>query len=625
MMNEWFVDASTSEGGNGSLSHPFSGIQQAAEVARPGDLVRVKPGTYREWVRPQFSGSEEAPIVYVADGPGVVLKGSEEVSGWSQEGQGIWKTVLADAFFGDDNSLRLDRDGDWFHALDREHWLGELFVCGQRIQDLGTLEEVKDTPESWTRIEQDGQVELWLHLQDAPSRVELSVRPSCFSPEQTGIHYIHVKGFEMCQAAPPWAPPTAKQMGLIGPNWSKGWMIEDCHLHNVSGCALSLGLPDSFGDNEWSTDGMKHGSQRQREIVFRALNHDWSFESVGSHLIRNCEIHHCGQAGIVGHLGGIGSTLTGNHIYEVFQNRSFSGHEMAGIKLHGALDTVIERNRIHNCCRGIWLDWQAQGTRVSHNLFFDNDWEDLYSEVNHGPLMVDHNVFLSPVSFKDCSQGLAFVHNLVRGQLMQVPIPNRFTPYHVPHSTQVAGVMTIPGGDARYAYNLFLSDPFELEEGEEASADENQNLKSTPLVKGAGTAVYDRYPSHEEEWRPLGGNVNDYAAIRHPVSCFGNLYTGQAKPHVAEKEPGCFEDWQPHLKMEGDRVFFTLPAGFERLALPALDAGQLGECIEAHMGFESPTGEGWNLSSDWEEVPHGDQVSPGPWQNLVPGVNRFRV
>jgi alpha-L-arabinofuranosidase len=31
----------------------------------------------------------------------------------------------------------------------------------------------------------------------------------------------------MSQAATPWAPPTAEQVGLIGTNWSKGWIIEN--------------------------------------------------------------------------------------------------------------------------------------------------------------------------------------------------------------------------------------------------------------------------------------------------------------------------------------------------------------------------------------------------------------
>ena len=48
-----------------------------------------------------------------------------------------------------------------------------------------------------------------------------------FWPAATGIDYITVRGFTLTKAATQWAPPTALQEGLIGPHWSKGWVIED--------------------------------------------------------------------------------------------------------------------------------------------------------------------------------------------------------------------------------------------------------------------------------------------------------------------------------------------------------------------------------------------------------------
>mgnify|MGYP000644662028 CR=1 FL=1 len=40
--------------------------------------------------------------------------------------------------------------------------------------------------------------------------------------------------------------------------------------------------------------------------------------------------------------------------------------------MHAAIDVIIRRNHFHHCTRGLWLDWQAQGTRVTQNLFHDN-------------------------------------------------------------------------------------------------------------------------------------------------------------------------------------------------------------------------------------------------------------
>jgi len=90
----------------------------------------------------------------------------------------------------------------------------------------------------------------------------------------------------------------------------------------------------------------------------------------------------------------------------------FGGAEMAGIKFHGAIDTLISRNHIYRCCRGIWLDWMAQGTHVTRNLLHDNGpREDLFMEVDHGPFLVDNNIMLSGIGILVNSQGGAYAHN----------------------------------------------------------------------------------------------------------------------------------------------------------------------------------------------------------------------
>lgn len=82
--------------------------------------------------------------------------------------------------------------------------------------------------------------------------VEINVRPCCFYPEKRGLDYITVSGFEMAQAATDWAPPTAYQVGMLGPNWAKGWIIENNILHDSKCSAISLGKEDTTGDNEFT-------------------------------------------------------------------------------------------------------------------------------------------------------------------------------------------------------------------------------------------------------------------------------------------------------------------------------------------------------------------------------------
>lgn len=128
---------------------------------------------------------------------------------------------------------------------------------------------------------------------------------------------------------------------------------------------------------------------------------------MGGHIIRNNEICACGQAGIVGCMGGAFLVISGNHIHDINNRLEFGGAEMAGVKLHAAIDVRLEDNLIHDCIRGLWLDWEAQGARVSRNAFFANSTEDIFIEVCHGPCTVENNLLLSEYSLTNVSQGIA--------------------------------------------------------------------------------------------------------------------------------------------------------------------------------------------------------------------------
>ena len=261
-----------------------------------------------------------------------------------------------------------------------------------------------------------------------------------------------------------------------------------------------MGAPAFIGHNRWTREQVKHGTQREREAVFNALHHGWGRDTVGSHIIRAATTSTTvSRPASPHHLGAIFSTISGNHIHHIHTTRRFGGHEMAGIKLHAGIDVRIADNHIHHTVRGIWLDWQAQGARVQRNLLHSNATEDFYTEVCHGPTIVDHNLLLSPGAVKNCSQGTAFVHNLIAGSVTMQPIPIRYTPYHLPHSTQVMGLMTILGGDDRWLHNVFI-DPIDSQD-QVMVEDENADLASADgndprCVLGA----YAEWPAPTDEW-----------------------------------------------------------------------------------------------------------------------------
>lgn len=121
-----------------------------------------------------------------------------------------------------------------------------------------------------------------------------------------------------------------------------------------------------------------------------------------------------------------------------------------------------------------------QGTRVTQNLFHDNvppqghqDYQQPgfgrghLVEVSHGSTLIDITCCSPAVPWRLSTQGLALVHNLIAGSFTWVgagtdnngkrfPTP-RYTPYHIPHRTEVAGFMTILHGDARFYNNIFCA------------------------------------------------------------------------------------------------------------------------------------------------------------------------
>ena len=77
-----YVNINACKDGNGTKESPFRYINDAAQVAKPGDEVVVAPGIYREYVNPHNAGKEEARIVYKSEVPlGAVITGAEEALG----------------------------------------------------------------------------------------------------------------------------------------------------------------------------------------------------------------------------------------------------------------------------------------------------------------------------------------------------------------------------------------------------------------------------------------------------------------------------------------------------------------------------------------------------------------
>jgi hypothetical protein len=295
-------------------------------------------------------------------------------------------------------------------------------------------------------------------------------------------------------------------------------------------------------------------------------------------------------------MGAAFSVIENNHIYNIWTKRQFSGAEIGGIKFHAAIDTKIEKNRIHDTGRGIWLDWMAQGTRVSKNLLYNNDLEDLFMEVNHGPTLVDNNLLLSPVGIVTQSQGSAIVHNLIAGMLCMWPEPGRFTPYHLPHSTSVAGLSTIFSGDDRYYNNIFLG-----YSKEEIKRDARYNF-----------------------------GLTGYNSAKLPVWIDGNVYYNRARHFVRETSFIENPDFKPAVEIteEGENVFLAFSPDENQSGLKTrlITTAFLGKAKMPKAGYENPDGSPLAIDTDYfGKIRSGSNPSPGPFENPGKGTLRFKV
>ncbi len=610
---EYHVAVNGDNNNEGSLLKPFRTISHAAMIAQPGDKITVHAGTYREWINPARGGESNTKRITYQAAPGekVEIKGSEIITGWKKEKNGVWKVIIPDSFFGDYNPYKDSIHGDWFTDYGRIHHTGEVFLNGKSLYEKPSLDEVINPVPFEKAADKEGSTYTWFCESDAdnttiwanfhefnPNRelVEISTRRTCFYPDKPGINFITIRGFHISQAATQWGAPTAEQIGMISTNWNKGWIIENNVISNSKCSGITLGKERGTGHNVWSADPGIDGSLHYIEVTFNTLRNGWNRDNIGSHIVRNNEIFNCEQTGMCGSMGAAFSVIENNHIHHIWTKRQFSGAEIGGIKFHAAIDTKILKNRIHDTGRGIWLDWMTQGTRVSKNLLYNNDLEDLFLEVNHGPALVDNNIMLSPAGIVTQSQGFAFVHNMIAGMVCMWPEPGRFTPYHLPHSTDVAGLSTIFSGDDRYYNNIFLG------------------VQQDDIKRDA------RY-NH---------GLTGYNNARLPVWIKGNVYYNRAGHYRDETGFYTNPGFKPVVEIseEGKDVMLTysLDEGAEKANTIFVTTSMLGNAKMPRARFENPDGTPLKIDTDFFGNKRSESnPAAGPFENPGKGIIKIKV
>ena len=441
LAREIHVGTTGDDSGSGDHGSPYLTIGKAASIALPGDVVTVHAGTYREWVKPARGGTgEEKRITYrAAPGEEVIIKGSERVTSWVNEGDGVWKVELPNSFFGEYNPYALNLSGGWLHYGEWHH-RGDVYLNGEAFYERKTPEIVKEKEHSWYCQADAQTTTIWANFGEADPNEELAeinVRESVFMPETSGLDYITVDGLHLMHSAENWQPPGLEvQMGAIGPRMGKHWIIENCQVTNARCVGIVLGHAPGIDYDD--------------------------IDAFGDHIIRNNVVRRCGEAGIAGQKGATRCVVSGNLIEETNYRKEFGGWETAAIKFHQSVDTVICGNLIRRVGRqshgafGIWMDWGNQGTRLTGNIIHDTEAAGIFLEMNHGPILVDNNVVIGS-EVRSNSEGSVFAHNLfVDCGFNMVSDLRRRSEYYKPHTReQVARKQGIPQDD-KWFNNVFI-------------------------------------------------------------------------------------------------------------------------------------------------------------------------
>ena len=582
---EYHVAISGADTNPGTAAQPFRTIQHGAHIAQPGDIITVHAGIYRERIDPPRGGTSDTQRITFQAAPGekVEIRGSEPWSTWELVEGDVWKATIPNARFGAFNPFADSISGDWFGNKKRTHHTGAIYADGDWLAEAATQADLfkkSTTPWKWWFAQvEDSNTTVWAQFPGMDPNthlIEVNARQTVFYPSKRGINYLTVRGFALRHGASPWAPPTAEQMGIIGTHWSKGWIIENNEISHVQCVGVALGKYGDEFDNK-SADT----AEGYVATITRALANGWNKDTIGHHVVRNNHIHHCEQAGIVGSLGPAFSRIIGNTIHDIHVRKLFGGAEMAAIKFHGAVDTEIRGNHIYNSDIGLWLDWMAQGTRVTANLFHDNR-QDLFAEVNHGPVLVDNNIFLSKDALANSSHGLAFVHNLFAGLTHINQFDSRVTPILIPHGTAVQGLRDNPKGDDRYINNIFIA----------------------PAA------------------------ISRYDVVSLPVLLDGNVYFVGAQPSAREAGPTiCNTD--PALALLVDagkrRLRLTLPPHWAgNSQRQPVTTARLGTTLVSQMAFENPDGSPLRVDRDFFGKPI-DVANPTPGPFADPGVGTIEI
>ncbi|OGV72467.1 MAG: hypothetical protein A3K19_16620 [Lentisphaerae bacterium RIFOXYB12_FULL_65_16] len=328
----------------GTEEKPFKTISAAAKAVLPGDAVLVSPGTYRESVRIETSGTEGRPIMFKSKEPlKAVVSGADVMENPTDEGMGVWSYAIPAPYLRD--CQYTGGDPQWVYMdgqpLERANTRDRL-VPGSFHLDLKGLRAFVSPPE-------DTDISKVL--------LEYSHRHGLFSPFSANnqntadtIDDIHIIGFTLQH--------NANWFRGLGPIRVSGqrWLVEGNHIR-------------------WTSYGGLETAHSAGCIVRDNLIEWAGCQGIGGGPNVNLLIE--------------GNTIRNNNW------RSFDwGNEGGGSKWSSTFDSCFRGNTVcYNFGPGLWCDGANCNNVYEKNICHDNTVRAIFSEINWDEVIQDNIVY----------------------------------------------------------------------------------------------------------------------------------------------------------------------------------------------------------------------------------------
>lgn len=590
---EIHVATSGNDSNIGTKESPLLTISKAAEIVLPGQSIIIHEGTYREYINPPVGGLSNLERVSFrsAEGTEVFIKGSERISIWESENS-IWKVNLDTSFFNGYNPYTLQVDGD-FQNYGKWHTRGDVYLNNSAFSERRSLEEVSEIPFTWYTETLKGRTSIYANFGDVnPNEelVEINVRELIFFATDTDVNYLTINGLRFLHAAPNWQAPNTGdsdpdrllQVGAVGSNMGKGWIIENSEISHSKTAGIM------FGENEGD------------ESTFLDIT------EFGDHIIRNNVITKNGQYGIAGQKGISRTEISGNRIEDINYRNEFGGYEPAGIKIWNSSDVHIENNFIHRVIANqnsrsqaycVWIDFANQGTRITRNFLIGgpNTTTALFLEANVGPTLVDNNIIIDKPdgAIMVYSGGSVFTHNL-------------FIDSNFDYKIQEFGN---EGSGARRAYTLEPHSTIKTNNGIPVEIEYNQMYNNIfanangPINFGHSAGV---------------GNVVD-----------NNLYIGGPKPNDEHLNPTVSNsefNYKVNYTETGIDFSFRMDGSFKDISTPLIHSELIGIIPNTGQGIADELGNSITVNWDFFKKERASKNPViGPLRNLIVGRNSILI